>query len=309
MADKCNGTVPLFHLTSMMLSAFAAKSAVVSFVADLALLTGLTIPACAQRVQPQPVTDSAAQASPLTAVPHAPVDDASSQASPITQLRAKGATILPSTAIAIALGQDIDSGKLKQGQDVQAELTAPVAVQGSATLPVGTPVVLTVIETVPAGRIMAQGEFSLQVIRVGSVGVYTNTLVFDGKPGHQDLPDSAPALGTDAGLASGAPLTFQVQPSPTAAEKLPQDRENGPGSVNGVASGGPPPPSTLKSTFDQSQGAEQRTGGANLPSSQRSVTPGDTTTDLQTQRLGQPSVAPNQPKSPVQPLPGPTTPR
>ena len=259
----------------------------------------------AQQVKPQPVTDAAAQASPLTPVVSSPVSDASIQASPIAAKRQSGPSILAHTPIAVVLVQSIDSGRLKQGQEVPATLAAPVAVHNGAVLPPGTPVVLTVVETVPAGRIMAQGEFSLQIVRVGRVNVYTDTLVFDGKPGHQDLPDSAPALGTDAGLPNGAPLTFHVQPAPSAAEGAPQNRVGGPGSVDGVANGGPPPPEAVKSTFDTPGSGAAGTA----QTSQRSVSPADTTTNQQTQRLGQPSVAPNQPQVPGQTSPSPAHPQ
>lgn len=289
----------------------SSKEAAV-LTAVLAVSTILTAPTGAQVVKPQPVTDSSAQASPLTPVPKAPVSDTSAQASPIPPERSGGRFIASHTNIAVALGEAIDSGKVKQGQNVKGRLTASVPVRGGAALPAGTPVVLTVIESVPAGRIMAQGEFSLQVVRVGQVAVYTNTLVFDGKPGHQDLPDSAPALGTDAGLPNGAPLTFQVQPPPVDADQLPQPANRGdsntPGSVNGIASGSPPPPSAVKSTFDAASGSKP--GSGNTPAQQqKSLSPGDTTTNQQTQQSGQTSVAPNQPQSPSQTSPNPGRPQ
>lgn len=282
---------------------FRAASCLVS-------LAVLTHAACAQRIQPQPVTDSSAQASPLAPVLRAPAADTSAQASPIAPGRTRGLYVSSHTPIAVTLDEAIDSGKLKQGQNLRARLTGSVAVHGGVTLPPGTPVVVTVIETVPAGRIMAQGEFSLQVIRVGSVGVYTDTLVFDGKPGHQDLPDSAPALGTDAGLPDGAPLTFHVLPPPTAADSAPPNRSNGPGSVDGVASGGPPPAGALKSTFNEGSGGANSAGSGNTPGQhQPAVSSGNTTTNQQTEHPGQTSTAPNQPQSPLQSTPDRTQPR
>lgn len=277
----------------------------------LLLFAGLTTAAHAQKVQPQPVTDSSAQASPLTPVPHAPVDDNSAQASSISaERRRTGPHLAPHTAVSVALGRAIDSGKLKQGDTVTARLTAPIAAPGSHTLPAGTPVMLSVIETVPAGRISAVGEFSLQAVQVGNIGVYTDTLVFQGKPGHQDLPDSAPALGTDAGLPSGAPLTFQVQPPPVDADYLPppSDKNTGntPGAVNGIASGSPPPASAMKSTYGDANGA----GSGKTPAQrQPSISPGDTTTGQQPQQAQQPSVASNQPQSPSQTSPNPGKPQ
>ncbi len=286
----------------------------ISAAAFLALLTAS--PTRAQKVQPQPVTDSSAQASPLTPVSHALVEDTSAQASPISSghrrspARLGPAHLAPHTALPVALGRAIDSGKLKQGENVTARLTAAVSVPGGRTLPPGTPVTLSVIAAVPAGRISAVGELSLQAIQVGSIPVFTNTLVFQGKPGHQDLPDSAPALGTDAGLPSGAPLIFHVQPPPVDADYLPKPNDKNaartPGAVNGIAPGGPPPNSAMKSTYGDPNGA----GSGKTPAQQQpSVSPGDTTTNQQPQQTQQPSVAPNQPQSLKPDLTEPTKPQ
>ena len=137
----------------------------------------------------------------------------------------------------LKLGRSIDSGHLKNGDTVAATLAKPVALSPKGTLDAGTPAELTVVETLPAGRIYASGEFSLQLERVGSVTVYTDTLTYRGKPGHKDLPDSAPAVGTDAALAAGAELVFHVLPPPAPANGPPKAGNRGPGSVDGVASG------------------------------------------------------------------------
>lgn len=264
----------------------------ISSFASMVFLAMLAAPTFAQRTSSQPVTDSAAQASPLSGKTNSPVNDGSMQASPITAVRSGGAYIEPHTEIPISLAEGIDSGWLKQGQSVKAHLTAPVRVHGGPTLPAGTTVELSVIASVPAGRIMAQGEFSLQVLRVGNVGVYTNTLVFDGRPGHQDLPDSAPQLGTDAGLPNGASLSFRVSPFPSDDVDLHPDWDTAPGAVNGTAIGGTPPASQAKSTY----------GDPSSPNSgrpQNFVSPANTTTNQQIQHLGQASPAPNQPQSPA----------
>ena len=272
-------------------------------LAALALATGS---ASAQRVIPQPVTDSAAQASPLNRVTGQPVNDAASQASPVTAAlyRGLGVHLAPHTPIPIQLAENIDSGFLKQGQDVKAHLSAPVSVYGGPTLPAGTPVQLSVIASVPAGRMMAQGEFSLQVLRIGNINVYTDTLVFDGKPGHQDLPDSAPELGTDAGLPSGAPLTFRVQPQPTDSVDIIQDADS-PGSVSAVAPGGAPPATRRPNTYGNPNAPVT---GSTPGQPQNFVSPANTTTNQQVQNLGQASPSPNQMTSPAQPT-GSTTPR
>jgi hypothetical protein len=204
------------------------------------LSVGLVAPA--QKTQNEPATDSAAQSSPIQPTPPAPVTDSAQQASPIrSNNNGPGVWIAPHTAIDLKLGRSIDSGHLKNGDTVAATLAKPVALVPKGMLNAGTAAELTVVETLPAGRIYAAGEFSLQVERVGSIPLYTDTLTYRGKPGHKDLPDSAPAVGTDAGLAAGSELVFHVLPPPEPANGPPTASSGGPGSVNGVESGGPPP--------------------------------------------------------------------
>lgn len=206
----------------------------------VAAVLSVGVAATAQRTQNEPAVDSAAQSSPIQATPRVPVTDSAQQASPIPSKSVPGVWIAPHTEIDLKLGRSIDSGHLKNGQTVAATLAKPVVLSPKGTLDAGTAAQLTVVETLPAGRIYAAGEFSLQVERVGSVLVYTNTLTYRGQPGHKDLPDSAPAVGTDAGLGAGAELVFHVLPPPEPANGPPK-AGNGPGSVNGVASGGQPP--------------------------------------------------------------------
>ncbi|HEX5284386.1 MAG TPA: hypothetical protein VFW30_09710 [Bryocella sp.] len=255
-----------------------------------AVVLCLGIAAVAQKTQEEPATDSAAQASPIKPAPAAPVDDAAAQASPIRMGSGHGESVPPHSAIEVKLSRGIDSGTLKNGETVQARLSQPVTLSPRGTLPVGTPVELTVVETLPAGRLYAAGEFSLQAERVGSVGVYTNTLTYRGKPGHKDLADSAPAVGTDAGLAAGAALTFHVLPPPAPATGPARARNGGPGSVNGVASGVAPPPGSSK----QPDGSAGKTNGAQV----RQITPAANKVEP-AQNLGKPSPAPNQPAPPT----------
>ena len=214
----------------------------------LAAVLSVALAALGQKTQNEPATDSAAQASPIRPAPAAPVDDAAAQASPIRMGGGRGESIPAHSAIDVKLSRSIDSGRLKNGETVQATLSHPVTLSPKGTLPVGTPVELTVIETLPAGRIYAAGEFSLQAERVGPVGVFTDTLTYRGRPGHKDLPDSAPAVGTDAALAAGAELTFHVLPQPAPATGPPRAKNGGPGSVDGVATGAPPPAGSSKTT-------------------------------------------------------------
>ena len=195
----------------------------------------------AQSTQNEPATDSSSQASPIQPAPRAPITDSSSQASPIGSGDVHSASIAPHTVIDLKLGRSIDSGRLKNGETIPATLLKPVALSPKGELEPGSPVQLTVVETLRAGLISAEGEFSLQVQSVGPVPVSTNTLTYRGKPGHKTLPDSAPAVGTDAGLAAGAELVFHVLPPPAPANGPPKARNGGPGSVDGVASGAAPP--------------------------------------------------------------------
>ncbi len=198
--------------------------------------------------------------------------------------------ITPRTPIEVKLGRSIDSGRLKNGATVPATLTKSVPLSPRGMLNAGTPVELTVVETLPAGRIYAAGEFSLQIERIGSLSVYTNTLTYRGKPGHKDLPDSAPQVGTDAGLAAGAVLTFHVLPPPSFASGPPRARGRGPGSVTGTASGAPPPPGSSK----QPNAGAGNTNRGNA----RQITPANNTPQP-AQQMGQPSPAPNQPAPPT----------
>lgn len=161
------------------------------------------------------------------------------QSSPIPEPHAGNVWIAPHTAIPIALGEALDSGKLHNGQAIPAHLAASVAAHGK-TFPAGTHVDLTVVGTVPAGRMSQVGELSLQVLSVGGVPASTDTLTFRGQPGPRLTPDAIPALGTDASLASGAQLTFHVLPPPEPATAPPPNVPNPPGSVNGTAAAKPP---------------------------------------------------------------------
>jgi hypothetical protein len=231
---------------------------------------GVSLAAMAQKTQNQPATDSAAQSSPIQPTPHAPVTDSAQQASPIQSNNGPGVSVAPHTVIELKLGRGIDSGHLENGDTVAATLAKPVALVPKGMLDAGTAAELTVVETLPAGRIYAAGELSLQLERVGSVPVYTDTLTYRGQPGHKDLPDSAPAVGTDAGLAAGADLVFHVLPPPEPANGPPTASSGGPGSVNGVASGGPPPSG---SSTRASTSASKTNGVASGTSSTQTTVP------------------------------------
>jgi hypothetical protein len=208
--------------------------------------------AVAQKTTSSPPTDTSAQSSPVRPAPKAPVVDDATQSSPVSQPHTSGVWIAPHTALHIALEETIDSGKLKNGQTVHATLTTAVSAH-SKTLPPGTSAVLTVVATVPAGKLDAVGEFSLQLESIGGVHVYTDTLTFRGHPGPRDVADAAPAIGKDAGLPHGAPLTFHVQPPPVEATSPPKNVAKPPGAVTGVSSGGSPPAGSSPSLQTETQ--------------------------------------------------------
>jgi len=188
------------------------------------------LPSHAQKTTAGPPTDTAAQSSPVKPPPKAPVVDDSMQSSPIPEPKPSGVWVAPHTAIHVALGEALDSGKLHNGQAVRARLVAALAAHGK-TFPTGTPVDLTVVGTVPAGRMSQVGELSLQVLSVGGVPASTDTLTFRGQPGPRLTPDALPAIGTDASLASGTQITFHVLPPPVPATAPPPNVPNLPGSV------------------------------------------------------------------------------
>ena len=229
----------------------------------LAAAMCLAAGASAQKTQNEPATDSSAQSSPIKPAPGGPVVDSSVQASPTGSGERGSAYVAPHTAIAVRLVSAIDSGHLKNGDTVHATLTNAVMLSPHGTLNAGTPAELTVVETLPAGRLYASGEFSLQLLRIGSVAVYTDTLTYRGKAGHKDLPDSAPQVGTDAGLASGTELTFHVLPPPAPANGPPNARNRGPGSVDGVTAGEPPPPGSSRQPSANGQNRSSAPANAN----------------------------------------------
>lgn len=196
----------------------------------LACLPCAGLPVFAQKTTAGPPTDTTVQSSPVKAPPKEPAVDDSMESSPIPEPHRSGVWIAPHTAISIALDEAIDSGKLKNGQTIPARLAAAVTAHGK-TFPAGTPVQLTVVATVPAGRMYQVGEISLQVLSVSGTPASTDTLTFRGKPGPRLTPDAVPALGTDASLASGTQLTFHVLPPPQPATAPPPNMPHPPGSV------------------------------------------------------------------------------
>jgi hypothetical protein len=71
---------------------------------------------------------------------------------------------------------------------------------------------VTVLAVAAAGKISSRGEITLQVTHVGAAAALTDALTFRGELGHKDLPDSAPAKGTEATVATNTTLRFHVAP-------------------------------------------------------------------------------------------------
>lgn len=242
----------------------------------LLLLTTLfgSVELAAQTKRCQPVNDSSAQASPIGTAPAAPATDASNEASPVDASHrgsAKGLT--PHTQLHIVLNEAADSGTLKNGQTLHGKLSTPVASNGSGkgSWKAGTPVLITVVGTVPAGKLNAVGELSLELFQVGNQSVQTDVLTFRGQPGHRDLPDSAPMVGTNAGLKAGSALTFSVSPTPSFSES-PSTRKVQPGSVTGVASGSKPTNYGQPAASGPGGGNGAAAGKGNPPSNPASTT-------------------------------------
>lgn len=248
----------------------------------------------AQTRHSQPVNDSAAQASPTGPTLNTPAIDSSLEASPSDETHtAKRRGIAPHTALHVVLTDGIDSGSLKNGQPVHGKLQSATGSVGKA----GTPVLLTVVGTVPAGKLNAVGEISLQVVRVGGQSVDTEILTFRGQPGHRDLPDSAPMVGTNAGLPAGTALLFHVQPPPSFADAKPGSGRFVPGSVTDHVPGskpanyGQPTVSSAPGSGVDSSGAPVNGGGTPQPA----------------QNTGQGTAAPNQMTAPTNASPTSTT--
>ena len=249
-------------------------------------------------------TDSAAQASPIQPAPRAAATDSAAEASPeLGPKVGSGAALVRSQAVHVKLERGVDSGRVKNGDTVPATLTAPVRLTTGASLPAGTPVAITVVEAVPAGRLSAAGELSLQVVRVGRVATATDFRVYRGQPGPREVADAAPKIGTDAGLPAGAELEFHVLNPDAPAESAPKQTAKAPGSVDGTASGSAPPASARSNAGEPVFGD---TGKNQVNGKASTVQPADTTMGA-AQHTGQAGSPPNQPSAPSTAQPGSTT--
>ena len=204
-----------------------------------------------------PATRSAGQAAgkqgeaPLD-TPAAQADgDASATASPVPRVPA-GTAIRVGSEVRVAVVGQVSSGSLRNGDKVQGTLAAALRTT-TGTLPVGTAVTGTVVSSAKAGEVQSGGVLSLQLTKVGGVHVITDVLDFNGKEGHKDVADSAPAKGSEATVAAGTVLDFHVMqegkatglmkgvPPAKGAGGAPQGSQPGKGQAgqNGTPSTGP----------------------------------------------------------------------
>lgn len=162
---------------------------------------------------PAPVVDSAAEGPVAPPPKAAPADDSATESSPTTGIP-RGVYIPVHAELEVRLRQAVDSGHVRNGDMVEAALAAPVKASDGRVLPAGTRVGVTVLAVAPAGKLESRGELTLQVTHVGPVGVLTDAETFFGQEGHKDLPDSAPAKGTEAALDEATTLRFHVPAIP-----------------------------------------------------------------------------------------------
>ena len=163
--------------------------------------------------------------------------DATPATSPIAP-GARGGYFLPGTQLELRLTQAIDSGHQHNGDAVPGVLLSAVKAADGKVLAKGTPVQVTVVSAAPAGGMESYGVLSLQADTVGGVGVYTNVLDFNGQEGHKDLPDSAPAKGTEAMLNTGTVLRFNVQGAGDNFDPMTRPGDGGGSSGSGQAGSG-----------------------------------------------------------------------
>lgn len=106
------------------------------------------------------------------------------------------------TPIRVRLNATVDSGHAQNGQMVDGTLDAAIG-----NLPVGTPVRLTVVQSAAAGTISSYGQLSLQVVSIADRRILSNIITALGKQGAKELPDAAPARGTEAVFTPDQPIS------------------------------------------------------------------------------------------------------
>ena len=114
-----------------------------------------------------------------------------------------GLGIRSGTPILVKLRASVDSGRARNGDMIDGTLAAPVG-----SMPTGTPVRLTVVQAAAAGRLTSYGELSIQVVSIADRRVLSDTITAQGKEGPKELPDAAPARGTEAIFTPDQPISL-----------------------------------------------------------------------------------------------------
>ena len=135
--------------------------------------------------------------------------DNSTESSPVSPGR-RGLSLAVGTTVHMTLNTAVNSGVALNGDKVTGTLSAPVTTSRGNMLPAGTLVDATVVSSAKAGTQSSGGVLSIQLTRVGGIPVVTDVRDFNGAEGHKDVPDSAPAKGSEAVAQAGAPLDFKV---------------------------------------------------------------------------------------------------
>jgi len=136
-------------------------------------------------------------------------DDASALASPVPK-PAAAESIAIGSVVRIRMVDTVSSGANVNGDTVHAVLTAPLKTSKGTVIPAGTGVAATVVSSAKAGVMQSAGVLSLQLTRIGVVAVISDVLDFTGKEGKREVPDAAPAKGTEAVIQPNTTLTFHV---------------------------------------------------------------------------------------------------
>jgi len=189
-----------------------AAMAVAFFMLFVSVAAKAQTPANPPGTTSAPVVDSSTTG-PTTPPANPPTTDAAVEASPSASAGHR-ISLPPNAAVAVRLQKAIDSANVRNGDMLDAILASPVRTSDGHTLPAGTRVGVTVLAVAAAGKISSRGEVTLQVIHVGPAATLTDALTFHGQPGHKDLPDSAPAKGTEASVSTNTTLHFHVAPIP-----------------------------------------------------------------------------------------------
>lgn len=122
---------------------------------------------------------------------------------PVARLRFNDLGLAAGTPIAVRLASTVDSGHVKNGDTLNGTLEKPVG-----SMPVGTPVELTVVSAAAAGQMKSSGELSVQVVRIGGKDALSQVITAEGKEGAKLTADGAPERGTEAQLGPDQPLVL-----------------------------------------------------------------------------------------------------